>query len=98
MSTETQTEFQQRAGGASQCDVILRRLQEAPESWVGALELHQLSGSLAVHSRISDLRGRGHDIQQRCEMAQGQTKHSYYRLMNISRSISNLGDKEQRTP
>lgn len=63
----------------SQCDRILAKLEECQGGWVSALELHQLSGSLAVHSRINDLRARGNVIQHRNEWHDGQC-HSFYRL------------------
>lgn len=59
------------AAGLSQCDLILARLKESPGEWVSEPELHDLSGSHAVHARIGDLRRRGQaegfTIHNRCE-------------------------------
>ncbi len=73
----TQTEFQLQAQGASQCDVILRELEAHRGQWVSALQLHIRSGSLAVHSRIADLRARGHTILQHSGRAGRQVRSSY---------------------
>lgn len=64
--------------GLSQCDIILGALVE-DGGWLSALELHNLSGSLAVHSRISDLRKRGHAIAHFNEWRDGQCR-SFYRI------------------
>ena len=61
---EFQTLLQTDSAGTSQCDQILAELVAHAGEWVSALRLHQISGSLAVHSRINDLRGRGHTILQ----------------------------------
>jgi hypothetical protein len=45
--------------GASQCDLILELLAAANGRWVSMIDLHRVSGSMAVHSRIADLRERG---------------------------------------
>lgn len=46
----------------SQCDLILARLQRGEAStW----ELMHASGSLVIHSRIANLRERGHVIEVR---------------------------------
>lgn len=59
-----QKQFENSNAGASQCDAILGLLQERAD-WVPVYELHQVSNSLAVHSRISELRERGHVIENR---------------------------------
>ncbi len=76
----TQTEFQTTGGGQSQCLIILGELTTRPGQWVSALRLHQICGSLAVHSRINDLRQRGHQIENRVETVNGK-RHSSYRLV-----------------
>lgn len=68
-----------RHAGLSQADKILAELQRQSGRWVSMLVLHQVSGSMAVHSRIADLRTLGHVIHQRNER-KGRTVHSYYRL------------------
>lgn len=76
MSTHTH-----KPTGLSQCERILKRLKQAtPLAWVSMVQLSAVSGAYAVHSRIADLRKRGHNIEQRCER-DGQAKHSFYRLM-----------------
>ncbi len=66
--------------GASQCDLILAALERRAGRWVGLLDLHQASGSMAVHSRIADLRARGLEIQHRNQRV-GRMIHSSYRLL-----------------
>lgn len=68
------------AAGSSQCDLILAALLAANGSWVSILTLHNASGSMAVHSRIADLRARGHHIEHRNERA-GRMVHSSYRIL-----------------
>jgi hypothetical protein len=66
----------------SQCDVILDLLRAGEAT---TLELMQESGSLAPHSRVSELRSRGHDIEHRRVVrirADGQRRMvSVYRLV-----------------
>jgi hypothetical protein len=50
--------------GLREVEKILARLQESPGEWVAMPELYRVSGAFAVHSRISDLRKRGHVIEQ----------------------------------
>lgn len=63
----------------TQCDQILRRLQTSPGQWVGIPDLYAVSGSYVIHSRISNLRERGYDIDHKNVRA-GRQCHSYYRL------------------
>lgn len=74
-----QLEFSARRGGATQCDRILAHLQQRVGQWVPMPELHSASGSYVVHSRISDLRERGHLIDNRTEHVRGLCR-SFYRL------------------
>lgn len=68
--------------GTSQCGCILAELELHAGEWVSLPRLHCVSGSLAVHSRINDLRQRGHRIEQRNERPKGKTAiHSFYRLI-----------------
>lgn len=48
--------------GETQCDIILARLRMARGAYVPMPILAAESGAYAVHSRISDLRRRGHHI------------------------------------
>ena len=72
--------FRQRGGGVSQNAAILACLTENSGEWVSVLRLQQVSGSIAVHSRIADLRARGHSIANRTERPAGIC-HSFYRLL-----------------
>jgi hypothetical protein len=63
----------------SQCDKILSLLRDRRGVWVPITELHTASGSYVIHSRVSDLRKRGHSISQRNEWLHGQC-HSFYKL------------------
>ena len=74
MTTHTSTHT-----GTSQCAQILTLLKERHGQWVSVLKLASVSGSLAVHSRITDLRKRGHAIEQQSHRS-GRKIHSEYRL------------------
>lgn len=65
--------------GASQCALILQRLRETPAQWVPMPDLASVSGSYVVHSRVADLRKRGHTIEHRNER-HGSKVHSFYML------------------
>lgn len=71
------------SAGKSQCDLILDELKRNVGEWVSMLDLHRVSRSMAVHSRISDLRKAGHIIKHRNEHVRGAC-HSYYRLAAVS--------------
>ena len=51
----TQLEFQVANGGASQCELIRDYLTSRPFEWVPLPKLYEISGSLAVATRISNL-------------------------------------------
>jgi biotin operon repressor len=68
------------AAGATQCDTILASLKLHQGDWVSLVHLATLSGSMAVHSRIADLRARGHAIDHKNER-KGRMIHSSYRLV-----------------
>jgi hypothetical protein len=65
----------------SQNDIILRELQESSPSWVGLPRLMEISGSAAVHSRIADLRGRGHKIDHENDRSGDGRYISRYRFI-----------------
>lgn len=77
------------AAGSSQCAIILDQLQAAAGEWVPLITLHVHTGSLAVHSRINDLRQRGHAIEQR-SVRKGRMIHSSYRLPPATADQSTL--------
>ena len=66
--------------GATQCEAILARLIEARGEWVPMPELCRVSGAYAVHSRIADLRARGHSIPPPRLTRRGRTVLSAYRI------------------
>lgn len=76
-----QKAFQRAALGASQCDLILRCLRKHLGCWVSLPTLWQASGSMAVHSRITDLRKRGAQIEQ-ASLRRGRQCLSLYRLVS----------------
>ncbi len=71
----------------TQAKQILAVLQSADGRWVSALELHELSGSLCVHSRVADLRKLGHMIVNQTLRRDGRAV-SQYRLLARSCSPS----------
>ena len=74
-----QAEYKARGDGQSQCNRILRTLLGNADRWVSMISLWRVSGSMAVHSRIADLRKRGHGITQKSLRVNGVV-HSYYKL------------------
>lgn len=83
-----QTTYEQSGAGLSQCDLVLLRLRRAfnnakrynvPVDWVSLPDLVEECGGYAVHSRVADLRKRGHDIEQMSVRRDGKV-HSFYRL------------------
>ena len=74
----TQREY--GTAGDSQCAVILRVLSVSPGRWVPMPELAEAAGCYAVHSRIADLRKRGHAIEHRNEWS-GRVCRSSYRIV-----------------
>lgn len=69
-----------RKAGNSQCDLVLRTLEDSPGEWISMTTLARLSGAYAVHSRISDLRKkRGLNIEHK-NIHAGAAIHSYYKL------------------
>lgn len=68
--------------GLSQCAAILRALELADGDWIAMPKLCQVSGSYNVHSRIADLRARGHHIEQHNDRCPSTGKIlSSYRLL-----------------
>ncbi len=73
------TQHPSPAAGWSQCNAILDRLLRSPGQWVPMPELWRASGAMAVHSRIAELRSRGHLIEHR-NLRHGRHILSYYRI------------------
>lgn len=71
-----------KQAGNSQCDRILATLIACRGMWVAMPSLVAASGAYAVHSRISDLRKRGHNIDQISDHTGGGCR-SFYRLNKL---------------
>jgi hypothetical protein len=69
------------AAGITQCEAILRALQAREGEWVPMPILARYAGAYAVHSRIADLRRRGHRIEHKNEHA-GRRIYSFYRILS----------------
>lgn len=69
------------SAGLTQCDRILDALQAAPGEWVSLITLWKASGSMAVHSRITDLRKKRNLIIEQRNQYKGKQCHSSYRLI-----------------
>lgn len=65
----------------SQANKILARLKSAQGRWVTMPGLSAISGAYAVHSRVAELRKRGHRIENRIEQRDNGTRLSLYRLV-----------------
>ena len=78
----TQPEHTATGAGRSQCDSILAELESKRGQWVPMPDLARIAGGYAVHSRIAELRTRGHVISQRSERCgeRGRKILSFYRL------------------
>ena len=75
----TQPEHAATGAGQSQCDRILAELESKRGQWVPMPDLARIAGGYAVHSRIADLRKRGHRIEAMQER-RGRKVWSYYML------------------
>jgi hypothetical protein len=74
-----QTQYVAANAGKSQADRILGALRHAA-GWAHLPDLVKASGAYAVHSRIADLRKRGHRIEHE-SVHRGRAVHSFYRLI-----------------
>jgi biotin operon repressor len=75
-----QTQFERIGSGRSQAAKILQILTDAGGEWVPLPTLMRRSRSAVVHSRISDLRKAGHQIDWLPGRA-GKKVRSWYRLV-----------------
>lgn len=67
----------------SQCDIILAQLKAQAGQWVSMTTLGMAAGCWAVHSRIADLRRKGHAILNRTvHVRYPKRKLSFYQLVN----------------
>lgn len=65
---------------SSQCAKILAALNEAWPEWVTMPDLVAASGSYNVHTRVDELRGHGHLIENETDLSV-RPHISKYRLM-----------------
>lgn len=72
MTTHTST-----SSGMSQCEKIAVHLMARPGVPVAMPELHEVSGSMNIHSRIADLRKRGMNIENKTVWS-GKSVQSFY--------------------
>lgn len=75
----TQPEHAATGAGLSQCARILSALEYQRGQWVPMPDLARIAGGFAVHSRIAELRNRGHRIQA-MQDRRGRKVWSFYRL------------------
>jgi len=66
-----------RTKADSQCGKILALLEQRRGEAVSLFDLWQVSGSMAVHSRISDLRERGYNISCVTKQTRGRVLSEY---------------------
>jgi len=67
----------------SQSSVILQILTTLRGRWVSMPDLVTASGGYSVHSRIAELRRRGHVIENQVEQRPGGKRVSRYRLVEV---------------
>lgn len=66
----------------TQNDRILVVLQFQQRDWTPMPKLVEISGSYNVHSRIAELRKRGHRVECKITHHKNGAKHSFYRLVS----------------
>jgi hypothetical protein len=81
---------------------MLAVLSETPNEWVSQVAILNLSEQrrrcgMTVHSRASDLRNRGHVIENRCERV-GTRTVSYYRLVTPLSQPDVADNRGDRSP
>lgn len=82
-----QIEFLLTTEAPTQNEIILDHLQCRAGQWVPMPELGRIAESAAVHSRINDLRQKGHFIDNRKER-KGRKVTSFYRLNSSESSTT----------
>lgn len=75
-----QKQYEETGAGVSQGAKIARALRIVMPNWVEMPDLWRVSGAMAVHSRIADLRKAGMNIENKREV-RGRIVHSFYRLV-----------------
>lgn len=76
---ESQLEFQVSGVAKGQNALLLECLTLRRGQWVPLPLLVDIVGAYAIHSRASDLRRLGYNVENRRERHDGQV-HSFYRL------------------
>lgn len=77
-----QKEYTKKKYGLSHSDKILSALKSKIGQWIAMPKLSRASGSLNVHSRISDLRNRGWTVMQK-NKRNGRIVNSSYMLCEL---------------
>ena len=75
-----QADFIASGANLSQTDKLINYLHMAEGQWVGLPTLVSVCGGFAIHSRASDAKRRGVNIENRVENINGK-KHSFYRIL-----------------
>jgi hypothetical protein len=74
-----QSTYTAQESGKSQNQLVLEMLVIAGGEWVSLPDLMRHSGSANIHSRVADLRKRGHNVQWKRTQV-GRRIHSWYRM------------------
>lgn len=82
MSNTAPTRLPSIGAEPSQADIVLECLQRRKGRWVAMPKLASISGSMAVHSLVAQLRKKGFNIinDQRTRR-DARTRDSFYRLV-----------------
>lgn len=78
----------------SQAAKVLAELRRYANRWVPMPQLASVSGAYAVHSRIAELRGDGHQIETRIEGT--RPRRSFYRLVTVGQAEMQFNQEEAR--
>ena len=66
--------------GVSQTDAILQYLEAG--NTITPAEAYEMVGSLALHSRIAEIRERGYAVQKQMHHSEGRTWGEYWLAVN----------------
>ena len=76
----------------SHCQRVLEALQDANGAWVTSEQLYRRLGGMVLHSRIAELRKRGHTIEGRHVPGETGAAGYEYRLLLQERLDFRLGE------
>ena len=80
---DSQQTFLMEGGALSQTDLLINYLHRANNEWVPLPVLADVIGGFAVHSRASDARRRGVNVENRVQFDKPTGKRiSFYRLQS----------------